>query len=101
MGKPILVLVNSLAENRFASYISEILDTEGFFCKDTFDAGRKDLTGSLLEKYPLVILSNMSLSEKEKELLRSYAANGVRLIALRPDKALADIFGVVPDQFFI
>ena len=95
---PLLVLVNSNSDNPFSSYILEILDIEGFVSRDVFDLAAGDIVQAELNQYDIVILadvgSSADVSAQVAPLLERYVGGGGNLIALRPPKALANVFGL-------
>jgi hypothetical protein len=90
--KPILIIISANSQNEFGGYTSEILKAEGFIY---FQVERIDAINSiLLSSYDIVILTEISLSEIQLEIFRSYVSNGGHLIAFRPDRQLAEVFGI-------
>jgi hypothetical protein len=93
-ASPILLLVNSLADNPFGLYLAEILCAEGLNCFQI--AHLSDLGGAPLHWYDMILLAEGPLSSRQAELLESYVARGGRLVAMRPSQQLAHLFGVNP-----
>ncbi len=88
---PILVIAN---ESEYGLYLGEILKTEGFNefqIESPDDAG---ITLSYLENFDIVILSEFTLRAGQTTMFTSYVSGGGNLIAIKPDKQLADIFGI-------
>jgi hypothetical protein len=92
---PILILIDDRVGNPFGLYWSEIMRTEGLNC---FAMARlKDMQQSDLAQCDVVLLAEQSLLQPSVQLLSNYVANGGRLIAMRPDKQLASLLGVVAE----
>lgn len=91
---PILVLGTP---GHFDSYTGEILKTEGFneFRIDALTAG---LSAEYLKTFDLVILTEAALTDSQAAIFASYVKNGGNLIAFRPDKKLAPVFGIKNDR---
>jgi len=89
---PLLLLSNPRAQPDFGPYLAEILRAEGFtaFRSAPLSALRPDG----LAAFSLILLAAGPVSADEAALLRAYVAAGGALLALRPDPALAPIFGV-------
>lgn len=91
---PLLVLINDELQQSFARYLPEILCTEGlnlFRLASTSEAGER-----MLEHFRVVLLAEGPLQAAQAELLKGYVYKGGRLVAMRPDARLADLFGVEP-----
>lgn len=91
-NNPILVVGTTCG---FGTYTGEILKAEGFNAfdvKSPFDAG---LSLEFLRKYDIVILGEIVLNPEHKSIIYSYISEGGNLIAFRPDKRLAPVFGLV------
>ena len=88
---PILVLANNKS---YAPYTAEILRTEGFneFQIQSFDD--VNVTLKSLKKFDVIILTAMSLSSRQADMLANYVQGGGNLIAFRPDKKLNSLFGI-------
>ncbi len=90
-GGPILVV--SSTSNPFGRYYAEILRAEGL---NEFTATDISLvTAAMLGQYDVVILGEMPLSASQATLLSDYVSNGGALVAMRPDKQLASLLGLV------
>jgi hypothetical protein len=89
-GTPILVLG---APGHFDSYTGEILKTEGF---NEFTIGllTSELSLKYLKAFDIVILCEVEITNQQKNIFISYVRDGGNLVAFRPDKKLAIIFGV-------
>ncbi|MBI3985749.1 MAG: hypothetical protein HY343_02425 [Lentisphaerae bacterium] len=96
MNAPILVLLHGKAPNRFASYLTEILDAIGVLTRDELDLAAADLTPASLEGRALAILGNVPVTRRQESLLRRFVERGGVLIAMRPPFSMASLFGVVP-----
>ena len=88
---PILVL-ETPAE--FGAYTGEILRAEGFNEFQVESPSASDLTVSYLNQFDVVILTETKLSSAQTNLFSSYVHGGGNLIAFRPDKQLAPVFGI-------
>jgi hypothetical protein len=92
INPPILLIVNSAADNKFGAYLGEILRAEGLNAFDQVELN--DLTDAQLAKYDLAILAQTPLSSAQAMSLTTYVQNGGALLAMRPDPQIADIFGL-------
>jgi hypothetical protein len=88
---PILVL-ETPAE--FGTYTGEILRAEGFNEFQIESPSASGLTVSYLDQFGVVILTETKLNSAQRNLLSSYVQAGGNLIAFRPDKQLAAVFGI-------
>lgn len=95
---PLLVLLDTGSANRWSSYIQEILDIDGFFARDVVDLATGNLADVPLHRYETMVVANLDLSDDEQDLLRRYVSDGGNLIALRPPKSMADLFGLQPNE---
>ena len=90
-GGPILVVTNSA--NPFAEYYAEILLAEGL---NSFALkGISAITNTTLTNYDLVILGEMALTATQVTTLSNWVNAGGNLIAMRPDKQLTNLLGLV------
>ena len=89
---PVLVLAT---DNEFGTYTGEILHAEGFneFIADSLTDTK--VTLSYLNRFDVVILSEMNVTQPYITLLSDYVKAGGNLIAFRPDKQLSEIFGII------
>ncbi len=89
---PILVLATNV---NFGTYTGEILKAEGFneFTIDSLTDTK--VTLSYLNRFDVVILSEMNVTQPYITLLSDYVKAGGNLIAFRPDKQLSEIFGII------
>ncbi|MHB1134009.1 MAG: hypothetical protein ACYC4L_16705 [Chloroflexota bacterium] len=78
--------------NPFGAYLGEILKTEGFIAHERAELARVD--PAYLRRFRLVILAQARLSRAQREAFGEFVADGGRLLALRPDPELADLFGL-------
>jgi hypothetical protein len=90
-GGPILVITS--ASNFFSQYYAEILRTEGLNAFHAIDI--LQVTAATLSAYDIVILGEMPLSIRPVTILSDWVHNGGNLIAMRPDKKLASLLGLV------
>jgi len=94
---PVLVLTDQGAANPFGQYAAEILRGEGLLAfeqRDRASWSANPNAGAILSSYSAVVMSEMSLSAPEQQLLRSYVQAGGVLIGAKPDVALSDVFGI-------
>ncbi len=91
---PILLLT---AEKGYDNYAGEILRAEGFneFLTSTLTA-RTTLDD--LKSFNLVMLTEATLTKPQAKLLERFVNEGGSLLAFRPDRKLAPVFGL---QYFL
>lgn len=89
--KPILIVTTTA--NPFSAYYAEILRNEGITYFTTCDKG--SLSGRMLSFYDLIIVGEMALTEGEVNLIKDYLHSGGKVIAMRPDKKLASLCGLI------
>ena len=89
-GGPVL-LVNSRVLP-FSKYYSEILRAEGIGSFESVDLS--NVTLDLLNRFSLALLGDMPLSEAQAAMFSAWVDTGGDLIAMRPDKKLADLLGL-------
>lgn len=90
-SSPILILAD---HSNFGTYTGEILKAEGF-CEFKIESpGDANIDINHLNQFDLVILGETSLSEAQKEMFFQFVHRGGHLIAFRPDKGLASLFGL-------
>src|SRR5689334_3074769 len=89
-GGPILVITNTT--NRFSSYLSEILLSEGLNEFDAVDIG--SVTPAVLAAHTTVVLGAAALSAGQVTDLTNFVNAGGNLIAMRPDNGLASLLGI-------
>jgi hypothetical protein len=90
-GGPVLVV--TAPGDTYGNYYAEILRTEGipyFTVKDT-----SQLTPALLSQYATTIVAQAALSQAQVDTLSSWVTNGGNLIAMRPDKKLTNLLGLI------
>ncbi|MFG3056062.1 Ig-like domain-containing protein [Kitasatospora sp. NPDC048239] len=92
-GEGPILLVTSQA-NPYTRYLAEILKAEGLNYYRTVDISA--VTSSLLGSYDVVLLGEMPLDAAQSGLLTTWTNGGGRLVAMRPDKQLAPLFGLAP-----
>ena len=98
-GGPILVIVNGSygSRNPFGNYLGEILRTEGLVAYKKIELTTliRDATPlAFLHTFKLVLLAETLLLSDQQQLFRRYVSDGGNLIAMCPDPALADLFGL-------
>ncbi len=91
-GGPILVV--GTPPEPFGYYHAEILRAEGLNCFSVADIS--SVTPSRLGAYDLVVLGQMPVTPAQVAMFEEWVARGGGLVAMRPDRALADLLGVVP-----
>lgn len=89
---PILLIKNGNSSNQFADYLEEILYAEGIMSFDTLNLS--SVTATALSTHQLVILPETTLTSVQATIFSNYALSGGNLIAMRPDQALAAVFGL-------
>ncbi len=88
----LLVIDSGHLANPFGHYLGEILKTEGFIAHRQMEVSQ--VAPDHLRGFPLVVLAEVSLTDGQRETFRRYVAEGGRLLAMRPDPKLADLFGL-------
>ncbi|WP_406203916.1 Ig-like domain-containing protein [Kitasatospora sp. NBC_01560] len=88
-----VLLVTSQA-NPYTRYLAEILKAEGLNAYRTVDISA--VTATLLASYDVVLLGEMPLTAAQAATFTSWTNGGGRLVAMRPDKQLAPLFGLTP-----
>lgn len=98
VSQPILVVTDSsYTDNLFNPYMTEILKGEGFFSYEAIekdDLMQKTEPGAYVSGYKLVLLCETDLNSSQQQIFRNYVQSGGKLIAMRPDESLADMFGL-------
>jgi hypothetical protein len=89
-GGPILVVTTTA--NPFSTYYAEILRGEGANAFATADLSQ--VTPTLLGGYDAVILGETPLTASQVTTFSNWVTGGGNLIAMRPDKQLAGLFGL-------
>jgi hypothetical protein len=95
--QPILIVTNPLAPNKYSRNLAEIVKAEGLVGYQQTELAQVTRTTSplaYLQQYQLVILGETALTASEEQMFRDYVAGGGKLIAMRPDSGLADVFGL-------
>ena len=92
-GVPILLLTT---DADFGTYTGEILRTEGFNTFKVNSLNNGNTTRNYLRHFDLVILAESGISQHNRKMLASYVRKGGKLVAFRPDPALAELFGITP-----
>ena len=88
---PILVLATPA---EFGAYTEQILRAEGFNEFQVESLSAPSLTVDYLRGCDVVILTETKLTSAQADLLNHYVNDGGNLIAFRPDKQLAPLFGI-------
>jgi len=89
-GGPILLVTSQ--NNPFTKYYAEILRAEGF--NGFLSVDLSNVTSGTLSTHQVVVLGEMPLTQEQTTLFTDWAANGGKLIAMRPAKALAAAAGL-------
>ena len=90
-GGPILII--SDARNPVSQYYAEILLAEGL--NEFSLADISSVNDSMLSQYDVAILSQVVLTSSQVNTLSNWVSDGGQLIAMRPDKQLAGLLGLV------
>jgi hypothetical protein len=98
---PLLVLVDGDSPHRFAAYVAEILQVEGYNWFALHDLGRQALRAEDLARHQIVVAAHVALSDEVQDQLLAYVRAGGNLIALRPPERLAAALGLAPANFGI
>ena len=77
----------------FGSYLPEILRGEGLNEFDVADIGSVD--PQTLAAHDVVVLGHTSLSDAQVAMFSAWVQGGGNLVAMRPDKKLAGLLGLV------
>jgi WD40 repeat protein len=89
-GGPILVITTT--RSPFSQYYTEILRNEGFNAFSTADI--TSVSATTLANVDVAILTQMTLTNAQATVLRNWVNGGGRLIAMRPDRRLANLLGL-------
>ena len=89
-GGPVLLVTST--SNPFASYLSEILRTEGFNEFSAIDVSQ--LSASTLAGEDTVVLGQAGLTAAQVSALTSFVNGGGNLVAMRPDAQLSGLLGI-------
>jgi hypothetical protein len=90
-ASPVLLVTSTTRP--FTKYVAEILRAEGLNGFTSVDVSA--LSPSLLSVFDVVVLGEVPLTPVEAGALSSWVTAGGNLIALRPDKQLAGLLGLV------
>ncbi|MBX9735365.1 MAG: hypothetical protein K2X32_00430, partial [Phycisphaerales bacterium] len=90
-ANPVLIVTSTT--NPYTSYYAEILRTEGLNAFDTADL--TTVSATTLNAYDVVILGQITLTTTQADMFTTWVNNGGNLIAMRPDKKLASLLGLV------
>jgi Concanavalin A-like lectin/glucanases superfamily/Bacterial Ig-like domain/Bacterial Ig domain len=88
---PILLITQ--ASRPFSSYAGEMLKTEGLSQYTPLDLSL--VTPAILSGFDTVVLGDAALSTSDVTNLTNYVNAGGNLIAMRPDKKLASLLGII------
>ena len=89
-GGPILVIAS--ATNPYSRYYDEIMRAEGLNEFSLQDIAA--VTPAMLSSYRVAILGEMQLTSNQVSTLTNWVSGGGSLIAMRPDKQLANVLGL-------
>lgn len=90
-GGPMLVITTNT--DKYSTYYAEILRAEGLSYFDVADIST--VNTSTLANYNAVIVSEMSLTQGQADMLSDWVTAGGNLIAMRPDSKLASLLGLI------
>ena len=88
---PILLLATN---EHFGTYTGQILLAEGFNEYEVDSIGGANVDETFLQQFNVVILAQPAVTDPQRQLLENYVEKGGCLIAFRPDKKLAPLFGL-------
>lgn len=92
-GGPILVVGNAAyAANPFGRYYAEILRAEGFNAYYVMDIA--NVTAAILTNYKMVLLGETPLTTDQISMFDTWVSAGGNLIAFKPAKTLAGLYGL-------
>jgi hypothetical protein len=92
-GGPILVIADATnVANPFGRYYAEILRGEGFNAFTVTDISQ--VSSTTLANFNVVLLAEMPLSSAQVTMLDKWVSGGGKLIAFRPAKSLATLYGL-------
>lgn len=89
-GGPILIVRSHALP--FSKYYSEILRAEGIGSFESKDLS--EVTADLLDRFSLVLLGEMPLSERQVAMFSKWVGTGGDLISMRPDKKMGRLLGL-------
>ncbi|MDF2388987.1 DUF4082 domain-containing protein, partial [Nostoc ellipsosporum NOK] len=87
------ILIVTSTSNPFSNYYSEILLNEGLNNFNTSDI--TSISQQTLAQYDVVLLGEIALSTDQVAMFTDWVADGGNLIAMRPDKKLATLLGLL------
>jgi hypothetical protein len=88
---PIMVLAT---DKNYGTFTGEILKAEGFNEFQIQSIADSRVTLNYLKKFDVIILTEVSITDSQKEMLSRFVKEGGNLIAFKPDKKLSIVFGV-------
>lgn len=94
--QPIAIVINRSQDTSFGKYLGELLLAEGVNAFQFIDL--KALDDAQLLSFAAILLPPTSLLPAQVELLTRYVAQGGILIAMRPDRVLAPLLGLLPAE---
>jgi fibronectin type 3 domain-containing protein len=89
---PPQILIVTSSARPFGSYLGEILKNEGLNAFTTLDVAF--VSPAVLSGFDVVVLGDSALNAAQVSTLSGWVDGGGNLIAMRPDKQLADLFGL-------
>ncbi|GAA1404702.1 hypothetical protein GCM10009639_50810 [Kitasatospora putterlickiae] len=92
-GEGPILLVTSQA-NPYTRYLAEILKAEGLNAYRQVDVSA--VTSAVLASADVVLLGETPLTAAQANLFTTWTNGGGQLVAMRPDKQLAPLFGLTP-----
>ncbi|MEP6947633.1 MAG: hypothetical protein ABI863_00100, partial [Ginsengibacter sp.] len=90
-NSPLLVLG---VPGHFDTYTGEILKTEGFNDFEIGSVNDAKLSLKYLKLFDIIILTEVALTDQQAEIFDAYVKEGGNLIAFRPGKKMAPVFGM-------
>ena len=87
------ILLISSTTNPFSRYYAEILRAEGMNAFTENDI--TSLTAAVLASYDVAVLGQMTLTAGQAAMFSDWVAAGGHLIAMRPDKKLSSLLGLI------
>lgn len=91
-GGPLLVIVGD--RDDFSRYLVEILRAEGVNCFAVIPLAA--LSAEMLHSHEVALLAATAVSPQDVRLLTAWVEQGGRLLAMRPGRELAPLFGIAP-----
>ena len=82
--------------NKFSEYYAEILRAEGLNSFASIDIA--DVSAPTLANYTTVVVGDLALTGGQVTMLSNWVNDGGHLFAMRPDKQLATLAGLVDES---